>query len=69
MTDTHTHLYMPEYDSDGGGEAAVRRALAAGVGHMIFPNVDIASVAPMLELSSKFRDEVSCAMGLTGGRM
>ena len=64
MTDTHTHLYMPEYDSDGGGEAAVRRALAAGVGHMIFPNVDIASVAPMLELSSKFRDEVSCAMGL-----
>lgn len=64
MTDTHTHLYMPDFEADGGGEAAVRRALAAGVGHMIFPNVDLESVAPMLGLAKKFPDAVSCAMGL-----
>ncbi|MDE6334161.1 MAG: TatD family hydrolase [Muribaculaceae bacterium] len=64
MIDTHTHLYMPDYDADGGGEAAVRRALAAGVGHMIFPNVDLESVSPMQDLAKKFPDAVSCAMGL-----
>lgn len=64
MIDTHTHLYMPEFDADGGGEAAVRRALAAGVGHIIFPNVDLASIDPMLGLAVKFPDKISCAMGL-----
>jgi len=64
MTDTHTHLYMPEFDADGGGRAAVHRALSAGVGRMIFPNVDLSSVAPMLNLASEFPEVVSCAMGL-----
>lgn len=64
MIDTHTHLYLPEFDSDGGGEAAVRRALNAGVEKMIFPNVDLSTVAPMLELADKFPGQVFCAMGL-----
>lgn len=64
MIDTHTHLYLPEFDTDGGGEAAVRRALAAGVGHMIFPNVDLGTVRPMLDLASRFPAQISCAMGL-----
>ncbi len=64
MIDTHTHLYLPEFDSDGGGAAAVRRALAAGVGQMVFPNVDATTVEPMLALASEFPGHVSCAMGL-----
>lgn len=64
MIDTHTHIYMPEFDADGGGSAAVLRALGAGVGHMIFPNVDIDSIEPMLRLASEYPDVVSCAMGL-----
>ena len=31
LFDTHTHLYLPEFDEDGGGDAAVRRAVDAGV--------------------------------------
>lgn len=64
IIDTHTHLYLPEFDSDGGGAAAVERALAAGVGHMVFPNVDCATVAPMKELHSRFPMVTSMAMGL-----
>lgn len=64
MIDTHTHLYLPEFDSNGGGEAAVRRALAMGVSHMVFPAVDPVSVGPMLDLSAKFPESISLAMGL-----
>lgn len=64
IVDTHTHLYLPEFDSDGGGRAAVERALAAGVGQMIFPNVDCSTIAPMKALHSEFPDSTSMAMGL-----
>ena len=62
MTDTHTHIYMEEF-SDGGADA-LRRALSAGVSHMVFPNVDSASVAPMLSLHERFPDCTSVALGL-----
>ena len=64
LIDTHTHLYLPEFDIDGGGEAAVRRALDAGVEHMIFPNVDLTSIEPMRLLHAKFPESTSMAMGL-----
>ena len=64
IVDTHTHLYLPEFDSDGGGRAAVERALAAGIGQMIFPNVDCSTIAPMKALHSEFPDSTSMAMGL-----
>ena len=64
LIDTHTHLYLPEFDIDGGGEAAVRRALDAGVEHMIFPNVDLTSIEPMKLLHAKFPESASMAMGL-----
>ena len=64
LIDTHTHLYLPEFDIDGGGEAAVRRALDAGVEHMIFPNVDLTSIEPMKLLHAKFPESTSMAMGL-----
>lgn len=64
MIDTHTHLYMEEYAVDGGGEAAVRRAIAAGVGQMILPNVDRASLAPLKALAAQFPGRVFSAIGL-----
>ena len=64
MIDTHTHLYLPEFDADGGGRAAVERAMAAGVTRMVFPNVDRTSVEPMRALAAQFPDTVSMAMGL-----
>ncbi len=62
LTDTHTHLYDPDFA--GGGAEAVRRAIEAGVGHMIFPNVDLASIEPLKRLAAEFPDNISKAMGL-----
>lgn len=64
MIDTHTHLYLPEFETEGGGEAAVRRALAVGVDKMVFPNVDLSTIEPMEALAAEFPENISCAMGL-----
>ena len=42
MIDTHTHLYMPEYDD--GGESVVKAAIKEGVEKLVFPAVDMASL-------------------------
>ncbi len=62
LIDTHTHLYLEEFQPDAG--QAVLRALQAGVEHMIFPNVDIGTIAPMNALHEQFPDQTSMAMGL-----
>lgn len=71
MTDTHTHLYMPEYGSDTDlgaaepvGSGAVRRAVAQGVDRMIFPAVDAATAAAMADLHRHFKDNTYVALGL-----
>lgn len=63
MTDTHTHPYLPEFDSDGGAADFFRRAEQAGVSRFILPNVDLSSVGPMLEACSG-RANVFPATGL-----
>lgn len=61
LIDTHTHLYLPEFDNP---EAAVDRAVDAGVGMMILPNVDATTLAP-LEILHINRPEVTrTAIGL-----
>lgn len=64
LFDTHTHLYLPEFDVDGGGDKAVGRAIEAGVTKMVFPNVDLTSVGPLRDLAAKFPGTIYCAMGL-----
>lgn len=64
MIDTHTHLYLEEFDVDGGGRAAVERAVEAGVERMIFPNVDLSTIQPLEELAAMFPGVVYRAMGL-----
>lgn len=71
MTDTHTHLYLPEFSIEGQPEgsyegqcAAVDRAVAAGVGCMIFPNVDLSTIGPMRAVHAMRPDVTYMAMGL-----
>lgn len=64
MVDTHTHLYLPEFNVEDGGAGAVCRAINLGVEKMIFPNVDLSTIEPMTSLAAKFPDNVKCAMGL-----
>lgn len=61
IVDTHTHLYLPEFESPS---AAVERAIDAGVGHMVFPNVDLSTIEPMLALHKLYSGNTSVAMGL-----
>ena len=62
MIDTHTHLYLNEFED--GGEQAVRRALDSGINYLIFPNVDESTVGPMIALHDLFPDQTAMAMGL-----
>lgn len=64
LFDTHTHLYLPEFDSDGGGDAAVRRAVEAGVEAMLMPNVDLGTIAPLRALQERNPGRIYTAMGL-----
>jgi TatD DNase family protein len=50
--DTHTHIYLPEFDTDR--DMAVNRALDCGVGKMLMPNIDIHSVEKMLSASDRY---------------
>ncbi len=63
MIDTHTHLYLPEFNP-GGQACAVQRALDAGVERLIFPNVDLSTIAPMKALAAEFPELTAMAMGL-----
>lgn len=46
--DTHTHIYLPEFEHDRAQVLA--RARTAGVEKLLLPNIDEASLRPMLEL-------------------
>lgn len=62
--DTHTHLYLEDFGGETGALEAVDRAVAAGIGRMIFPNVDCSTVEPMKLVQSRRPDVIAMAMGL-----
>lgn len=62
LVDTHTHIYDHDFDLDR--EACLQRALEAGVGMMLLPNVDAATIQPMLETHERFPDCTRVMMGL-----
>ena len=64
MIDTHTHLYLSEFGAPDEQRAVVARAIEAGVDKMIFPNVDLATIAPMRALAAEFPSNIKMAMGL-----
>lgn len=61
MIDTHTHLYLSQFDADRAD--VMKRAFDAGVSHMVFPNVDLTTIAPMRQLAAQYPQSVSMAMG------
>lgn len=50
--DTHTHLYSSQFDEDR--DAAVQRALTAGVTKLLLPNVDLRSLEGMFALEKNY---------------
>ena len=62
LIDTHTHVYDHQFSLDRN--EAMKRALDAGVGMMLLPNVDASTIAPMLELHEQYPDHTRVMMGL-----
>jgi len=62
LIDTHTHLYLPEFDSDR--DEMVKRAVGSGVGKLLMPNINIHSVGPMLSAADRYKDICLPMIGL-----
>ncbi len=62
LTDTHCHIYLPEFDEDR--DETVERSFAAGVSRIFLPNVDQSTTTPLLQLSAKYPDHCFPLMGL-----
>lgn len=60
--DTHTHIYLDEFDGDR--EAVVVRAAEAGVARMMLPNVDVATLPQLKETLAANPATCMGAMGL-----
>ena len=52
LIDTHTHIYLPEFDSDR--DEVVKRSVSNGVIKMLMPNIDVASVASMISAETRY---------------
>lgn len=62
LVDTHTHLYLPEFDTDLA--QTITRATNQGVKYMLLPNIDLESVEPMLRVCNQYPDLCFPMLGL-----
>ncbi len=62
LTDTHTHLYSKEFDSDR--KEAIQKAMDKGVTRFFIPAIDASHTASMYELEAQFPENVFLMMGL-----
>lgn len=62
LTDTHCHIYLPEFDGDR--EAAMERAFSSGVTRIFLPHVDRSTTAGLLELADRYPANCFPLMGL-----
>ncbi|MCK4630945.1 MAG: TatD family hydrolase, partial [Bacteroidales bacterium] len=60
--DTHSHLYLPEFDNDR--DEVINRAIQQGVGKICLPNIDTGSIKQLLALVNKYPDFCFPMMGL-----
>lgn len=62
FVDSHSHIYSEEYNTDR--DEVIARAVNAGVEKIILPNIDSASIKPMLDLTDSAPDLFVPLMGL-----
>jgi TatD DNase family protein len=62
FTDTHTHLYASEFDNDR--KESIEKAIKNGVTRFFLPNIETASIQPMLDLVWQFPENCYPMMGL-----
>lgn len=62
MIDTHAHIYTTEFDHDR--DEVVQRAKAQGIEAILLPNIDLASIEPMLKTEAAYPELCRSMMGL-----
>ena len=62
IIDTHSHLFAEEFDEDRS--EVMCRAREAGITHIVMPNIDSASIAPMLQVCTQYPDLCYPTIGL-----
>lgn len=62
MIDTHSHIYLEQFDTDR--QEMLERAKAVGVKHIYMPNINSTTIAPMLQLEKEHPDFCTPMMGL-----
>ncbi len=62
LTDTHTHLYSNEFDSDR--DQMISNAIEKGVTKFFLPNIDSGSIKGMHELEARYPGNCFAMMGL-----
>lgn len=54
LIDTHAHIFLEQFQSDF--DQVLERANGVGVGHILLPAIDVASIDTCIELAGKFSD-------------
>lgn len=62
LVDSHSHLFLEEFADDL--PQVIERARVAGVTHIFMPNIDSATIAPMLHVCSQYEGYCFPMMGL-----
>jgi TatD DNase family protein len=62
MIDTHTHLYLEDFDEDR--DEMLQRAVQAGIRQFFMPNIDSSSVERLLDAESRYPGLCIPMMGL-----
>lgn len=62
LTDTHTHLYSKEFDTDR--HQLIQKAMDSGTTRFFMPNVDSESIAGMFQVEKRFASNCFAMMGL-----
>lgn len=62
LTDTHTHLYSKDFDSDRA--ILIEKAIGCGVKRFFLPNINSESIPGMFQVEKQFPDNCFAMMGL-----
>ena len=62
LIDTHSHLFAEEFNADRA--EVMNRAREAGITHIVMPNIDMASIEPMLRVCAEYPDLCYPTIGL-----
>ena len=62
LIDTHTHLYLPQFDEDR--KEVIEKAKQLGVTKFFLPNIDSSSIGPMMSMERDYPESCFPMMGL-----